>query len=185
MKGNKIKNLGKSLVAIMATLLLAIAATTATSCKDLPWVKGSHEAQVTDSTRFVQQFESIVNPKITDAEEVTILQEKIREDYTTDSVLRTIPKGVLKNVAVVIIKKKGIVSKKDVVQEYQENKQIYDNLPAQNNNPSSTDNGVVQNKDSIPLNSGKKIISTSYKKRTDTINGKPVEVTIKTEESYE
>ena len=65
MKGNKIKNLGKSLVAIVATLLLAIAATTATSCKDLPWVKGSHETQVIDSTRFVQQFESIVNPKIT------------------------------------------------------------------------------------------------------------------------
>mgnify|MGYP002519554551 CR=1 FL=1 len=68
-------------------------------------------------------------------------------------------------------------TKKEIVTEFTSHKDIYPNLP-------KTPDPITE--DSVVKTKGKKsgVFSTSYKYRTDTVDGIPVKVQIKEEKSY-
>lgn len=116
------------------------------------------------------------NPAMETVEEVVIMRDLYAGKKADDEVFLSMPEDVLRNVAGTLIKRQGSVSKSELVLEYTENKQIYDYLPTNSSPTDSIDPGCVDNS---------KVLSTSYHRRTDTIDGKPVKIMVKTEESVE
>ena len=176
MKKWKLGNFGKFLGGYLIILLLT-AVTLMTACKESPWSNPNYDTAC-DSVMVSQSVDAYVNPQFTSVEEVLDFRQQMHENFTIDSIFRTMP------VSSVLIKKSGTIDKKSIVEEYRANSTVYDNLPVpQQSNATtqeidlgSTDLGSRQNKTDI--------ISTSYQYRTDTINGKPVKIQIKKEESY-
>ena len=124
------------------------------------------------------------NPVFNTIDEVISYRDLYTDDKQLDEIFVQLPEEVLKNVAGVCISKWGIVSKREIALQYLEDKQgsnIYDNLPVPNTQNNSTDTSTTAGPGDKPDN----IISTSYRYRDDTINGKPVKVRIKTEEKIE
>ena len=116
------------------------------------------------------------NPVMKTADEVVIMRDLYAGKKADDEVFLSMPEDVLRNVAGTLIKRQGSVSKSELVLEYTGNKQVYDYLPTNTSSPDSIDTG---HKDVS------KVLSTSYHRRTDTIDGKPVKIMVKTEESVE
>lgn len=181
--GEKRKNFKKFMGAyLIALIVAAIGACTLIGCDRWPR-SHSDNYDTADTTLIAQQVEAIVNPEFTTVEEVIQFRHQTDQGFVIDSIFRSIPEQVLANVATVIIKKHGTLTKKTIAEEYRANMSVYDNLPtsttALNQQPkevdlSSTDLG--NRRDSV--------IATSYSYRTDTINGKPVKIQIKKEERY-
>ena len=124
------------------------------------------------------------NPVFNSIDEVISYRDLYTDDKQLDEIFVQLPEEVLKNVAGVCISKWGIVSKREIALQYLEDKQgsnIYDNLPAPNTQNNPIDTSTTAGPGDKPDN----IISTSYRYRNDTINGKPVKVRIKTEEKIE
>lgn len=123
------------------------------------------------------------NPSMETVDEVVLLQDFMAGELADATIFTSMPPEVLKNVATVCIERNGSTSKSSIVTEYTSNKDIYDNLP-------NTKNKIAHEVDTTGTDLGSrskhdKIISTSYKYRTDTINGKPVKIMVRTEESVE
>lgn len=116
------------------------------------------------------------NPVMETADEVVIMRDLYAGKKADDEVFLSMPEDVLRNVAGTLIKRQGSVSKSELVLEYTQNKQVYDYLPT---NTSAPDSISAEHKDVS------KVLSTSYHRRTDTIDGKPVKIMVKTEESVE
>jgi len=169
----KLKGLKKFLGCTI--IVIAIAATLAVSCENLPWYNNHSEnydaAESSDSVLLAEQIESLANPVFITVEDMVTFQAKVIEDYSVDSVFKAMPEQVLTNVTSVLIKRCGQADKRSVVEEYRANSAVYDNLPTQAPQDS-------------PNEKEGKIISTSYKYRVDTVDGNPVTVKVKTEESY-
>ena len=112
-------------------LLLAVAASTAVnvalaSC-DNPRVK---QLAPTVNKAVVQDcLDSIVNPVFTSMNDVFELQKELKTNAFIDSVFMSMPQDVLKNVSSVVMGKRHYVTKDDIVGEFLQNRQIYENLP--------------------------------------------------------
>lgn len=166
----KTKRLGVLLLVGMIMMLIS-------SCDNLPW-SHSNNYDTSDTTYVAEYVESIQNPSLVNVPEVLKLQRSMQEIASVDSAFMAMPAEVVKNVSSVLLKKNGQVKKKDVVDEFRLHKDIYTALPSatpKKVDTTATDLGDRRNK----------VISTSYSFRTDTVNGKPVKIQIKTEESYE
>lgn len=184
MPKEKLRNFGKFLGGYICVLLLAAIAIMV-SCKGAPWSTPNNYDTAGDSVLVAQQVEAIVNPQFTTVQEVVNFRQQTNEGFTIDSIFSAIPEQVLNNVASVLIKKNGIVDKKSIVKEYQANSAIYDNLPASTQQPANTTQNVDLNATDLGNRcSNSDVISTSYQYRTDTVNGRPVKIQIKKEESY-
>jgi hypothetical protein len=118
-----------------------------------------------------------VNPIFYSAGEAVVYQELSHDGNKIDSAFNAMPYDILKNVSHVLIKKNGTTTKKEIVTEFTSHKDIYPNLP-------KTPDPITE--DSAVNAKGKKsgVFSTSYKYRTDTVDGVPVKVQIKEEQSY-
>ena len=114
-------------------LLLAVAASTAVnvalaSC-DNPRVNRLTPAKVNKAV--VQDcLDSIVNPVFTSVNDAFELQKQLVTNAFIDSVFMSMPQDILKNVTTVMMKKRAYVTKDDIVGEFLQNRQIYENLPA-------------------------------------------------------
>lgn len=179
----KLKRLGVLLlVGIMTTLIY--------SCKNGPIGSSEDSYCVSDSTHVAQFIENLQNPDLMAAEEVVALQQQMIADCTIDSAFTAMSPNVVKTVSTVLLKKRKFIRKKDVVEEFRLHGDIYNNLP-KNEVPAANTNATVtpETNKQVDLSStdlgNRRVISTSYSYRTDTIDGKPVKVQIKTEESYE
>ena len=75
-------------------------------------------------------LDSIVNPVFTNVNDVFELQKQLTSNAFIDSVFMSMPPDVLKNVSTVMIKKRPHCTKDDIVGEFLQNRQIYENLPA-------------------------------------------------------
>lgn len=126
-----------------------------------------------DSTYVVKQIKAATNPSFYDVEDVLEYQNTLADEKNMDEIFLSMKSQVLRNVAGVCINKWNKVRKKDIVYEYLNNKQVYDNLP-------TTDKDSVATKTSVPLSN-----NVSIRHTTDTVDGKPVKVTIKEERTYE
>lgn len=124
-----------------------------------------------------------VNPVFNSTDELLSFRDFYVDDKQLDDVFVQLPEQVIQNVAGVCISKNGCVSKRELVLEYLDNQDVYNNLP----NVKASDN-PAQPVDTTATDLGDKrdnIISTSYRYRTDTVNGKPVKIRVMTEEKIE
>lgn len=181
----KLRNFGKFLGVYLLSLILAVTSILSlTGCKGWPQsIKDNYD--VADSTAIAEKIEAVVNPSFTTVESIVQFLQDTNVEFTTDSVFRTMPEQVLINVASVLIKKYGNVTKKSIVEEYRANRTVYDNLPA-TTTPSSTGTEKEVDLSSTDLGNRRSddVLSTSYSYRTDTINGKVRKIQIKKEEKY-
>ena len=163
-------------------LLIGLIALTLTSvgCKDMPWhEQNNYDTAVEDSVCVAHLVEDYLNPQFASANDVLEFRAEMVEEKAIDSIFLTIPENVLNGVASVLIKKYGIADKKQLVEEYNKHADIYNNLPQDANKEIDLGATDLGNK-----SESENVISTSFQYRTDTIDGKPVYIQIKTEESY-
>jgi len=169
--------------------LLGILAMTLSSCNYLKQ-RGPDNYDVGSDSTFLAQFESVQNPQFESIEDIVAFRENYSSNMEIDSVFFSLSSATVQNVASVLLKKKPLgITKRDIVEEYRANKGVYDNLPTE----LSANQNAAPTQDSVDLSStdlgsrrdDSKVISTRFSKRTDTIDGKPVKIIVKTEESYE
>ena len=158
-------------------VVAAVASCSLSSCGKMPWSKKAPSMEETIDSLVNAKVKKTVNPTFYSVDEVAVYQELTRDGNKIDSVFNAMPYDILKNVSHVLIKKNGTTTKKEIVMEFTSHKDIYPNLP-------KTPDPITE--DSVVKTKGKKsgVFSTSYKYRTDTVDGIPVKVQIKEEESY-
>lgn len=147
-----------------------------------PSVDGSGIEMLMDSIASAK-IADYTNPVFNSTEELLSFRDFYVDDKQLDDVFVQLPEQIIQNVAGVCISKNGNVSKRELVLEYLDNQDVYNNLP----NVKGADNHA-QPVDTTATDLGDKrdnIISTSYRYRTDTVNGKPVKIRVTTEEKIE
>lgn len=163
----------------LATFIVvaAVASCSLSSCGKMPWDKKSQTLEETIDSLVNAKIKETVNPVFYSVDEAIVYQELTRDGNKIDSAFNAMPYDILKNVSHVLIKKNGTATKKEIVMESQNHKDVYPNLP-------KTPDPITE--DSVVKTKGKKsgVFSTSYKYRTDTVDGVPVKVQIKEEQSY-
>lgn len=164
--------------------LLIVVATCTVSCDQI-----RHQVQpAVDSTYVAKAVIEYNNPQLMTVDDVLSFQQELIEQYDVEAQFRELPPNTVENISTVLFKRKvKQMTIYDIVKEYRANKDIYDSLPtAQTETQDSTPQQVdLQSTDLGSKRDGRTIISTSYQTVDDTIDGKPVKVTIKTEKSYE
>lgn len=153
---------------------------TSVGCKDMPWhEQNNYDTAFEDSVCVAHMVEDYMNPQFTSTKDILSFKQTLVEERAIDSIFCSLPDEVLNDVASVLIKKYGIADKRDIVREFNTHADIYLSLPQEETKKevdlASTDLGEKQEDNTI---------TTSYKYRVDTIDGKPVKIMIKTEESY-
>ena len=141
-----------------------------------------------DSVRIAQLFENLSTPQFSTVNEVIEYRNNVMLQDSIDAMFMSLPEEKLVNVVSVLIKKNfATITKKDILDEYVRCRNVYDNLPSTSDKVTSASESKDVNLGSTDLGNRRSdsVVSTSYSFRTDTINGKPVRVKIKTEESYE
>lgn len=98
-----------------------------------------------------------MNPAFLSVNEVLVFQEKLKEDYSNDSVFRSIPKDVLVNVCNVLLANDGNITKKSVVEEFRQHSNIYNNIQPQPSKLEHTITDTVVNDTAVRLESYKKL----------------------------
>ena len=156
------------------------------SCDKAPWQKSNYD-RAEDSIFIATLVEEIVNPQFYNVPDIVNFQIQSVEGFEIDSVFQSIPEQVLRNVAHVVLGNKGFVDKREVVKEYKAHPDIYNNLPGSPNAEKIVTSADLKEVDKAGTDLGDKpsgVISTSYSYSTDTVDGKPVKIQIKTEKSY-
>lgn len=177
----------KGIMSKIPIMFMCAIGVTLSSCSNPPGWFQTENQRTLDSTTIVHQVESIVNPEFNTVDELIQFRTASAEGERVDSVFMGMSIDALRNAASVVIKRNGHVSKRAVVQEYEANRSVYDNLPKYTTAPTK-DTAVNVDLGATDLGNrpDKKdeIISTKYGYRTDTVDGVPRKVQIKTEESY-
>ena len=149
-----------------------------------------------DDAYYVKEvIQTYLCPTFDNVQSVLDFRSKMQKEMHYDSVFLAMPEQVLQDVANVLIARQNNVCMETIVNEYLTYRSIYDNLQPPDtsitldSNISTKDDNITDAEDnSIPDTEDRritKVISTSYQYRTDTINGKPVKIRIKTEEAYD
>lgn len=158
-------------------LLLGAVMLLTTSCHGRqPWSGRHYDSS--DSTQIASIVKDAINPGFVDTKSMLEARADDITEKAIDSVWLYLPDQVLINVFSTL-KGSGPITKKDIVEHYRNHRDIFDKLPESASKPvdaTATDIGSRQNKDSV--------FETTYNYRTDTVNGKPIKVQIKTEYSY-
>ena len=174
-----------SLMLLFATIAILV------SCKQLGINSPGDNYDTSDSAQVAEYVNHAVNPSIMDIAEALSLKQQMLEKQSIDSVFVSLSDATIRNVASVLLKKNSFIHKKDIVEAYRANSNIYDNLPtdakANAVDKTATDLGTRQSggNDSANPTGSSNVISNNFSFRTDTIAGKPVRVKIQTIESYE
>ena len=136
----------------------------------------------------LSSVQNTVNPLFSSVEEVLTFRDLSVEGESVDSEFNLMPEELLKTVAATIIKREGHASKRSIIYEYRANRQVYDNLPMNDDKPhdaitaeSSSVEGNSVRKDSI---SGPKN-EVRYNQHDTLIGDKTYKVRTKTETTYE
>lgn len=181
MRKGKLQSFGKLFV---ICFIAAIGALLLNSCNRLGLSSpDNYDTADTLQSIVAQQIMDVENPVFIDVNDVLDYQQQQIDNTTTENLFLSLPEYVLKNVAEVLFRKGVVVTKYTIVNEYRRCSDIYNNLPKNAANDSI--NEVDKSATDLGDRNADKIISSSVKRRTDTINGKPVRIITKTEESYE
>lgn len=164
----------KGLLKMCICTILAMVLAVCYSCKN----KGAlwETEDCTDSVFVADYIEEVINPQFVSTEEINLFQDRLLEEYNVDKEFRDMSKATLFNVATVCLKNSVFVTKADIVKEYRANRSVYDAL----DNKTPKDTIPVTQADSPPEPN-----QIEYRFETDTVDGKPIKVKIKTEKTYE
>lgn len=180
----KSKNFGRFLGVYMIALTLAVVgACTLTSCDKLVSYPDNYDT-ANDSVLVAQQVEAIANPVFETVKEVILYRYQADQGAKIDSIFSALTDEQVKNVSTVVINRDGCATKKSIVEEYRANNTVYDNLPTASQSANVSQKVDLSSTDLGNRRDESDVISTSYQYRTDTINGKPVKIQTKKEESY-
>lgn len=179
--------MGKKLILFFcATLMLAFGFSSCGDNATRTWTKTEVEEMA--AGRATSVYFDLTNPTFNSVADATDYQETAIEGYSIDSIFRTMPPGIMRKVADVCVNKSGQTDKKQIVREFEKNKDVYlnmsENLPpasTKNDKSATGDGGSGVTKDS---GSDSKVFSTEYSYSTDTVDGKPVRIQTKVEKSY-
>lgn len=174
-------NLLQLCVACMLVTLAVVGSCSLSSCGKMPWDKSLTLEETVDSLVDLKVKETI-DPAFYSVDEVVVYQDLTNDGHAIDSVFNTMSEDALSQVANVLIKRNGSTSKRSIVKEYLAHKDIYPNLLPAQNKPVVIDTMKTNKEGSVAKKSG--VFSTTYKYRTDTVDGIPVKVQIKEEQSY-
>lgn len=146
------------------------------------WSKTEIEQIASENASSV--YFDLVNPQFTNVSDVADYQDTMIEGYSIDSVFKGLPPSVLKRVADVCINKSGSTDRRQIVKEYIKNMSVYANMSREDpaNEVKKTDSATNSGGSDVTKKDG--VFETSYSYYTDTINGDPVKVQVKTEKSY-
>lgn len=180
----KSKNFGRFLgIYLIALTLIVVGACTLTSCDRLVSYPDNYD-KASDSVLVAQQVEAIANPVFETVKEVILYRYQADQGATIDSIFSALTDEQVKNVSTVVINRDGCATKKAIVEEYRANNTVYDNLPTASQSANVSQKVDLSSTDLGNRRDESDVISTSYQYRTDTINGKPVKIQTKKEESY-
>lgn len=169
---------------ILSTVATMFAVMLFLSCDNWPR-SGPDNYDVADTLTIAEQIDVVMNPQFTTVEEVILYRHDAMENHQIDSLFESIDETTLRNVCHVLLRKNASITKKSIVEEYQANAGVYNNLPLSKADSTSKRNEVNLNATDLGnKRNDSDIILTSYSYRTDTINGKPVKIKIKKEEYY-
>ena len=165
-----------------AVIFAMIAMVQLSSCDKLPWYGGG----TYDSVDTCEICKKLVEQNYTDVADVLTSRAFDVQLYKVDSIWLSIPDETLSNVAGVLLNKNISLTKQNIIKEYISSRAVYDNLQPNATPPVITPNAAVDlsTTDLGSRRDDSLVFNRSYKYRTDTINGKPVKIQIKTEESY-
>lgn len=76
-----------------------------------------------------QAVEAIVNPELGSVADVVNFHSTLNSNMQIDSLFMALPETTIIDVSSVLLKSKPTITKKDIVNEYQAHRSIYDNLP--------------------------------------------------------
>lgn len=153
------------------------------SCSDGPkvWTQTEIEEISKESARSV--YYELMNPTFESVGDVAHYQEIIEDEKSIDSTFSSLSPSILKRVADVCINKSSATDKKQIVNEYLKNISVYSNMSEKIPDESKPDKAATDSGGSdVTKKDG--VFETSYNYYTDTIDGKPVKVQVKTEKSY-
>lgn len=138
-----------------------------------------------DSIKVAQVYEQLKSPVMYTIKDVQDLQDVMVHESTVDNLFMSITPDIMRNVVNVLLNTEGYVTKESIVKEYRANDGIYNNLPVPETTTETTDSSKVDLGSTDLGNRSNKTISSSFKRRTDTVGGKPVTVVTETTERYE
>ena len=185
MEREKLRNFGKFLGVYLLAALGAIMLLT--SCDKLRRSYPSNYDRANDSVKICEMIESVNNPQFGSVTDVMEFRFNHASEQAIDSVFFSLPDNTIRNVVGVLLKSNTNITKKDIIEEYRRCKDVYDKLPVPNASNEKDDTSAVNkpvDKTATDLGT-RQPIKTEISFRTDTINGKPKKVLVKTEEYYE
>ena len=171
---------------VICALLALVSAAIFQSCSYLPPNKGEVQEMVQNYVdSVISGQETLLNPTFSTPEDVNIYREMITEQLRLDSIFFRLSDKDINNTSTVVIKRQGYATKKAIVEEFIKNSDVYTKLP--DTPPTTNDKTTSSMEDSGITKDNKStiILSTDYQYITDTIDGVPRKVMIKTEKSYE
>ena len=181
----------KRLSKFLGVLLLGVfVLSTVTSCHGrFPWSsRDTEQYDSADSLYVATLVEKAINPVYVDITSMLEARAADVAEQSIDSLWLTLPDNILEDVASVLIKQGIPITKHKLIKEYRQHTSVYDNLPPPANTasaPNDTTSSIDLSSTDLGARQGDSaVFQTSYKYRTDTVNGHPVKVLIKTEESY-
>lgn len=179
----------KYFVGLFTLLLVFTLPTIVVSCDTQP-VNDNYD--VSEESSVAEQVHEIICPTFTNVQQVLDFRSRCKKEAFYDSVFIAMPEQALNDVANVLITRQDNVCSYTIVKEYLNHRDIYDNLqPSEQSLQNSNDikSSGVEHKDNSAMEGQRAtasgVISRSYQYRTDTVDGKPVKILIKTEESYD
>ena len=182
----------KFILALLGLVAVSIVSLTAFSCRGArQHIKKELARDVNDSVFVMDMVQEYTNPLFSTTTEALSFREDVKEGARVDSIFNTIPTSTLKYVCNVCQNKYGKFRKRCIVQEYMDNREIYDNLPQQSQptqlppditqQPQKEEPVVLNPTEGEPTRVGN-TVSIQIKHQDTIINGKPhtVETTTKT-----
>lgn len=173
---------------VLTVFLAGLVCCGMTSCKNttLPWNSKTPAIEETVDSLVHLAVAEAYNPVFESADQAVVYRDLTLDGKSVDSVFNIMSDKTLIDVATVCIKRLGNVTKKEIVNEYLSHKDIYNSLPKDNAEQSSTELEKQASMEDSGVRKENKhdVISTSYRYHTDTVDGKPIKVQIKEEKSY-
>lgn len=180
--------MGKKVLGVLGLLVVFIlGALCVTNCDRIGSLRNVDRI---DSAFVAEYVKSTVNPVFTSPEEVVSYQkEQLSNDELQFEFLNIDP-DILKTVATVVLKRSSIATKEDIVKEYSEKADVYNNLPPlQSQNIDITTSSETVKSDTQQSGMEDQRVTgvgtVSYKEKDTVIDGTKAKVLTREEIQYE
>ena len=118
----------KWIKSVLTTLLVMITVFMGISISSCTHKSGRMSRAQRDSVNVNAAIKQMSNPTVSSIEDAVNLQQDALSAYTEDSIFRSMSQTSLKSVVIVLLNKQTTVTRKDIIDEYRLNKNVYDNL---------------------------------------------------------